>query len=191
MFTREYQNQLITNLRNIFGNELVQTEWDSVQYDIHIDNHQRVYAPRHDIAVGPFNSYRDLDIGVDRTKQMQFHSFTKRLCEGFLQHGENLTNLWNSISRCYLAIEIEFSGSSKHMLGSIVNASVSGSIGIVIVKKASINKAIRICNYLKRLEGLGKLKMNMLRNLFIFEDDDFLKLLLDFSSSSQVANQSR
>jgi hypothetical protein len=120
---------------------------------------------------------------------MQFHSFKKRLYEDFLQDRETLTNLWNSISRCYLAIEIEFSGSSKHMLGSIVNASVSGSIGIVIVKKTSLNKAIRICNYLMRLEDFGKLKMNMLRNLIIFEDDDFLKLLLDFRSSSRAANQ--
>jgi len=182
MITQEYQNQLITNLRSIFGNELVKTEWDSVQYDPHLDNHQRVYAPRHDIAVGPFNSYWDLDIGVDNTKQMQSHSFTKKLYKDFLKDRETLKKLWNSVSRCYLAIEIEFSGTSKHMLGSIVNASVSGSIGIVIVKKTSIDKAVRISNYLMRLEDFGKLKMNMLRNLIIFEENEFLNLLLDSQS---------
>lgn len=182
MIARKYQNQLETNLRSIFGNEPVKTEWDSVQYDPHIDNHQRVYAPRHDIAVGPFNSYWDLDIGVDNTKQMQSHSFTKRLYRDFLKDRESLKKLWNSISRCYLAIEIEFSGSSKQMLGSVVNASVSGSIGIVIVKKTDTDKAIRICNYLMRLEDFGKLKMKMLRNLIIFEEDEFLKWLLDFQS---------
>lgn len=187
MRTRDYQNQLITHFRNIFGDEFVQTEWDSVQYDIHIDNHRRVYAPRHDIAIGPFNSYVDLDIGADRTKQMQLHPFTKRIYEDYLQDRETLSKLWNSRSRCYLAIEIEFSGSSKQMLGSIVNASVSGSIGIVIVKKANINKAIRLCNYLMRLEDFGYLKMKMLRNLTIFEDDDFLRFLSNFKTSPQAS----
>lgn len=184
MLAHEYQNQLITNLRSIFGDELVEPEWDSVKYDLHSGNHKIVYAPRHDIAVGPFNSYLNFDIGIDATELMQSHPFTKRLYKDYLKDRDTLKKCWNSLSRCYLAIEIEFSGSSKQLLGSMVNAAVSGSIGIVIVKKTDIEKANRISTYLMRLEDFEKVKLNMLRNLIIFECDDFLKLLLDFQSSN-------
>jgi len=184
MLASEYQNQLITILRNIFGSELVRPEWDSVQYDLHSGNHKIVYAPRHDIAVGPFNSLWDFDIGTDATKSMQFHPFTKRLYKDYLRDRDTLKKCWNSLSRCYLAIEIEFSGSSKHLLGSILNAAVSGSIGIVIVNKNNMAKAVRMVNYLLRLEDFEKVKLNVLRNLIIFDCDDFLKLLLDFQGSN-------
>jgi len=184
MLTHEYQNQLIANLRSIFGSELVKAEWDSVQYDSHSGNHKIVYAPRHDIAVGPFNTYLNFDIGTDETKRMQSHPFTKRLYKDYLKNRDTLKKCWNSLSRCYLAIEIELSGSSKHLLGSILNAAVSGSIGIVIVKKTNIEKTVRISNYLLRLEDFEKVKLNVLRNLIIFDCDDFLKLLLDFQGSN-------
>ncbi len=184
MRTREYQNQLVTNLRSIFGDKLVEPEWDSVKYDLHSGNHKIVYAPRHDIAVGPFNSGLDLDIGTDKTKPMQSHAFTKRLYKDYLKNRDTLKKCWNSLSRCYLAIEIEFSGSSKQLLGGIINAAISGSIGIVIVKKTNIEKAERLTKYLFRLEEFEKVTLNVLRNLIIFEDDDFLKLLLDFQGSN-------
>ena len=34
MLTREYQNQLVTSLRSIFGEGLVEPEWDSIKYDL-------------------------------------------------------------------------------------------------------------------------------------------------------------
>ena len=184
MLTREYQNQLVTNLRSIFGDELVEPEWDSVKYSRHSGNHKIVYAPRHDIAVGPFNSLWDFDVRTDVTKPMRSHPFTKRLYKDYLKDRDTLRRCWNSLSRCYLAIEIEFSGSSKHLLGSMLNAVVSGSIGIVIVNETNIQKAIRMSNYLMRLEDFEKVKLNVLRNLIIFDRDDFLKLLLDFQGSN-------
>ena len=184
MLTREYQNQLVTNLRNIFGNELVVPEWDSVRASLHSGDHKIVYAPRHDIAVGPFNSLLNFDIGTDATKPMQSNPFTRRLYRDYLRERDTLRRCWNSLSRCYLAIEIEFSGSSKHLLGSMLNAVVSGSIGIVIVNETNIQKAIRMSNYLMRLEDFEKVKLNVLRNLIIFDRDDFLKLLLDFQGSN-------
>jgi len=176
-----YQNKLIIDFRSIFGNDMVEKEWDSVKFDGHYDNHKRVYAPRHDIAIGPFNSYPDLDIGRDNTKRMQSHPFTKRLIRDVLQNRGTLKKTWNSFSRCYLAIEIEFTGSSKHILGSLINASVSGSIGIVINNKRNSTKLDRMWRYLKRLEGLGRMKIYTLNNLIIFDDDEFLELLSEFT----------
>lgn len=179
--TSNYQNKLIIDFRSIFGNEVVKKEWDSVKFDGHIDNHKLVYAPRHDIAIGPFNSDMNLDTGIDNTKCMQSHPFTKRLIKDVLQNRGTLKKTWNSFSRCYLAIEIEFTGSSKHILGSLINASVSGSIGIVINNKHNSTKVDRIWRYLKRLEGLGRMKIYTLNNLIIFDNDEFLELLSEFT----------
>jgi hypothetical protein len=175
--SRAYQTKLAGILRDIFGKEMVKTEWDSVRFDGHFGNHHQIYAPRHDIAVGPFNSYADLDIGNDQTKAMLKHPFTKKIIKTVLNQREKIDKIWNSFSRCFLAIEIEFSGSEKHMLGSIINASVSGSIGIVISNHANIEKVKRLSKYILRLEGLEQIELNSLRNLVIFEQEDFIYFL--------------
>ncbi len=181
MNARDYQNKIRTGLQHIFPNESVEREWDSVKFDFHTGNHRDVYAPRHDLAVSPFNTYPDLDISVDRTKVMQTHPFTKRLIKDKLEAGLSLKKLWNSSSRCYLAIEIEFSGSSKHILGSILNASVSGSLGIVVADSHNRSKIDNLVHYFLRLESLELLKLNkIIANLFVFEDDEFLDLLSEF-----------
>lgn len=180
MNANEYQNKIADILRNIFGNDLVKTEWDSVTCDGHTANHTKIYAPRHDIAIGPFNSYADLDIGIDRTWNMRKHPFTKELINKELKHREVLDKVWNKYSRCFLAIEIEFSGSSKHTMGSIINAVVSGSIGIIITTEERMKKVNRIYKYVLRLENLGNLEINVLRNLIIFNDKQFLELLNKF-----------
>ena len=183
MLAKDYQDRIASILKNIFAASSIRTEWDSVKYDSHSGNHGIVYAPRHDIAVGPFNSYWDLDIGVDKTKTMMRHPFTKKLYKDILRYRDPLRKIWNSRSRCYLAIEIDFSGTSKHMLGSIINASASGSIAIYIVKKTGNDKAIRLSNYLMRLEDYEFLKFNMLRNLIMFNDDEFLEFLSALKTS--------
>jgi|WetSurMetagenome_2_1015567.scaffolds.fasta_scaffold91088_2 hypothetical protein len=177
MEAKDYQNKLVKDLRLTFGNELVEKEWDSVKYDPHSGNHTLVYAPRIDIAVGPFNPYMDLDIGIDNTKPMQSHPFTKRLYKDELQYRATLKKVWNSFSLCYLAIEIEFSGSSKHILGSIVNASISGSIGIIVANKTTLKKAVRISKYLLRLEERKGFGVNHLRNLIIYSEDEFSQIV--------------
>ena len=175
--SREYQSKVAIMLRGIFGKELVETEWDSVQYDGHAGNHSQVYAPRLDIAVGPFNSYTNLDIGDDQTKVMRSHPFTKKLIKTILSQRETIGKVWNSFSRCFLAIEIDFSGSEKHILGSIINATVSGSIGIVITNHENFKRANRLVSYIMRLEGLDRIDLNVLRNLIIFEQEDFISFL--------------
>lgn len=180
MASLSYQDKLFASLRSIFGDDQVKKEWDSVKFDGHVDNHKIVYAPRHDIAVGPFNSYADLDLGRDNTRRMLSHPFTKRLIRDVLRNRGTLKETWNSFSRCYLAIEIEFTGTSKHILGSMINASVSGSIGIVIDNKFNSTKVDRIWRYLLRLEGLGRMRLYTIKNLIFFDKDEFLKLLSEF-----------
>jgi hypothetical protein len=175
----DYQDKLILDFQRIFPSNQVLKEWDTVKYDPHFSNHKDVYAPRVDIAIGPFNDYSDLDCGIDRTKLMKTHPFIKKLTEDKREAGLRMKDLWNSFSRCFIAIEIEFSGTSKHILGSMINASVNGSIGIVLTNKVNYDKTNRIFSYFLRLESLERMKLTTLGNLFVYEQSQFQTLLLN------------
>ena len=180
MKATDYQNKVVELLEDIFDKNLVCKEWDSVKNDGHFNNHKLVYAPRLDIAVGPFNSNMNLDIGQDKTEKMKKHFFTKKLWEECLRDRDKMKNIWNKFNRCYLAIEIEFETGPKHAFGSLINAVVSGALAFVIVKNEKKKKEIeRLSNYIFRLEGLELFELNSLRNLIIFEQDEFIQLLLE------------
>lgn len=102
---------------------------------------------------------------------------------------QEFNEFWNHDSRCYLAIEIELgnnkstSNSSKHILGSLINASVTGSIGIVITD-CNKRKVERLYNYLLRLRYLGLLQLNTLGNLIIIDKDAFISILLELKNGN-------
>jgi len=183
MNTKEYQSIIFDSLNDIFQDEDVKREWDSLKDDPHISNHKEIYGPRLDIAVGPFNSYFNLDVGMDSTDLMKEHPFTKRIVEEIAWDEEDFNKCWNNFSRCYLAIEIEFgsnkktSNSLKHILGSIINASVTGSIGIIVTDKNTAKKVDRLYYYLLRLKGLERLQINTINNLIRIDKDDFTTIL--------------
>jgi hypothetical protein len=117
---------------------------------------------------------------------MKSHSFTYLLFQDSLEAGCKWSELWNSFSRYYLAIELEYSGLSKHILGSLINASVTGSIGIIITAKQIQAKAYRLENYISRLQSLGLLELNTFKNLFVFEEDAFFEFLSRVPLSHKV-----
>jgi len=171
MNTKEYQSKIFDSLNEIFEEEDVKKEWDSLKYDSHTSNHKQIYGPRLDIAVGPFNGMVELDTPLDNTEVMKNHLFTKRIVEEIAWDKKDFNKCWNDFSRCYLAIEIELgsnkksSNSLKHILGSIINASVSGSIGIVITDTFTVKKVNRLYYYLLRLKHLELLEVKTLDNL--------------------------
>lgn len=168
----EYQEVVKNLLEDIFGKDLVKKEWDSAKHDSRTANHKLVYAPRTDIAVGPFNSFVDLDIGMDRTAVMKDHPLVKKL-----ERERKL--LWNNFARCFLAIEIVFSGSSKHMAGDILNASATGAIGFIVASDKEYKKVKRIHNYYYRLDGYGRLGGDGIRNLIVFDQRSFIEFLME------------
>ena len=180
MTTKEYQTRVFKILQSIFGVDLVRQEWDSLQYDGHGSyNKQITYSPRLDLAVGPFNGLTDLDLGVDQTKSMKKHPLTKRLFKDAISRWSTLDEAWKPTSRCYLAIEIEHSGSSKHIMGDIINVCASGSLGILVVNNKNYEKANRIYKYLNRLIDFERFDMNGLKNLIIFKDSEFIKVIAE------------
>jgi hypothetical protein len=188
MNTREYQNSIFNTLKEIFGKEYVEKEWDSLKYDSHISNHKEVYGPRLDIAVGPFNGMVELDTPLDNTACMKNHPLTRRIVEEIAWDDEDFDKCWNDFSRCYMAIEIELgrnngsSNSLKHILGSLINATVSGSIGIMITDSNTDKKVGRLYWYLHRLRDLERLQINTIDNLIIIDKERFMDILSEIKA---------
>jgi len=178
---RNYQELVCNSLRRIFGENNIKKEWD-VAKDGRDDFTRELYCPRLDIAVGPFNVDRNVnhnDMEIERTVRTHRNLISRMLRYSERRVGninEFLRNK-NENPRCFLAIEIENSGSSKHMLGNIANVSIIGSIGIVIPfndKKLSLCKRIR--KYIAFATDVGKIK-TIFKNVLIINKENFLQVL--------------
>jgi hypothetical protein len=84
---------------------------------------------------------------------------------------------FNPNPRCLLAVEIEFGGSSKHILGDFTNASMMGLVGVVIAPPDNFEKASRIYRYVGFIRNVHKAPAGLFRNLVLFQTDEFLRLL--------------
>jgi len=75
--------------------------------------------------------------------------------------------------RYAVAIEVVFSGSSKHVLGDITNASVLGLYGFVIANEEMLLKAKRIFKYIQKLKQIRKISGEMYNNVKIVSTQEF------------------
>lgn len=192
MSTREFQNRTLTNLRLKLPSECqVVNEW------VAFNGFRNHYSPRVDIAVGPFSitrgenqiqQYNDflLNESVEAFLR-QAYSFhiqnigEEHLNEIIIPDFHRLTHT-NSNARCFLAIEIENNNSKKHILGSIVNASSLGRIGIgVAYNDRTLRTFVRILNYLGFLKRVEKNTYDTTNFLILTKDQ--LDLLLNFNEN--------
>lgn len=130
-----------------------------------------VYAPRLDVAVGPFN----IEEGnkANEIKNAFVHNAPQRLKD--LVRSAELRE--NGNPRCTLAIEVVYSGSSKHILGDITNASMMGLYGFVVASSSTFDKLKRIFEYSKVIKRVGKAPEDLFSNVCVISDEKFLKLL--------------
>lgn len=175
----EYQNLVVDLLKKIFPNNDVRKEWDSVSFDKKRSDHKDVYAPRIDVAVGPFNTRSNIKNNDDHTEVMKNCLLVQRL-------NQQYDLIWNDLSKCFLAIEIVFSGNSKHVMGDFLNATSIGAIGIIISRGARHKKATRIRKYLSQLEDNKRLDKRSLRNLMVFDDSSFIHFLEDLCTAERL-----
>ncbi|MDA9474704.1 hypothetical protein XI03_09335 [Bradyrhizobium sp. CCBAU 65884] len=164
-------------LCGLFGPDLVKSEW-SVRTDATDKVFDRsTYAPRLDIAVGPFNVTRERKhddlASIDDYGRHPFIRWLRTEVERQNHGGFYL----NPNPRCLLAIELEYSTSSKHILGGITNASLLGAIGVIVGPAAYIAKIQRIAQYAARLRQIEKAHDDMFANIACFPEDEFLRLL--------------
>lgn len=170
MTAAEYQKVAVQGLARHF--QTVEEEWsvgrdstDGLRYGV-------TYAPRFDIAVGPFNTrVGDAPVQSDAIYANRDHPAIRRII------GQNRRIEFNPNPRCLLAIEIEFSGSSKHILGDFTNASMMGLVGVVVVPRSKFHKASRIYRYIEFIKTVHKAPTDLFGNLILFETDQFLAII--------------
>jgi len=178
---KRYQNRVFDILNGIFGEDNVEKEWN-VAKNSQDDFTRALYCPRLDLAVGPFNIHRNTyedNLRIDRTLDANRNLIERlwRASELRVSTFERFVRNKNGNPRCMLAIEIENSGSSKHMLGNIANVSILGAIGIVIPfneKKLALCK--RIKKYVNFATEVEKIKA-VFENVLIVDKADFLRAI--------------
>ena len=133
----------------------------------------RRYAPRVDIAVGPYStSSGRLPMSLEMFPGTMHYWF-----EG-LRTNEN--------PRCLLAVEIVNSGSAKHMLGDLLNASALGLYGLVVCNEAVLAKVHRNWEYARQLANVGKIPA-LFQNIRVISFSEFIRTMrpsLDSEPSS-------
>ncbi|WP_454624849.1 hypothetical protein [Bradyrhizobium cenepequi] len=177
MGAKETQAEIRGILGTMFDPELVKSEW-SVRAGATDDVYDRTsYAPRLDLAVGPFNlTQENKAADLARIAEFQGHPLVQRLRHEVVQLN-NGGFYFNRNPRCLLAIELEYSTSSKHILGGITNASLLGFIGVIVGSRRYIDKIQRIYQYACRLREVEKAHDDMFANIACFQEEDFLRLL--------------
>jgi hypothetical protein len=170
---RAYQQRAKELLQRHYPREQVETQWYPFKGE-----ERNMYWPVVDIAVGPFAMRERL--GYRYTELMSdTRTFVERLMEF---HNRNVEELgermdfetllgFNENARCLFCIEIEESGSRKHCLGNLVNASALGRIGLLVARnRRTLNIFVRERAYLKFLEDVGKNTFKTANALVVTEE---------------------
>jgi hypothetical protein len=178
MTGKEIQAAVYQDLTNFFDPTLIIKEWSVRKGAADAFGDSASYAPRLDIAVGPFNlTFQDRASDADAIRNFSFrHPLIQWLNEE-IRTRNNGGFYVNHNPRCLLAIEVEHSTSSKHILGAITNASMLGLLGVVIGSSVHIAKVRRIHAYACKLKEVGKAHDDMFGNVACFEEAEFLDLL--------------
>ena len=168
MLASGYQERVTEILGRVFGNQTVIPEWSVAKDAADMFHGRGTYAPRLDIAVGPFNITPNVEDNLRAIDSRAEHPLIRQMRTRIESPNPN--------PRCLLAIEIEFSGSSKHILGDFTNASMMGWVGVVIGNSENTEKIRRVGNYAALLHALGKAP-SLFRNVLTFQDSEFLKFV--------------
>ncbi len=175
-----YQEHTKEILERLFSPELVEKEWSIWKDAKDRWRNRQSYAPRLDIAVGPFNltsenRHRD----TTAIRGFERHPVISHLIEIGREQNNGDFN-YNINPRCLLAIEIEFSGSSKHILGNFTNASMMGLIGLVIGPVEKYAKISRVGDYFRTVRELEKAPPELFSNTVHMECEEFSELLQSY-----------
>jgi hypothetical protein len=153
----EYQAQVKLSLERIYGE--VSVQWSALR-----GQGRNTYAPRVDVAVGPFAIHRRY---IEEYTNLL--NVTRPFIESLLvRHNRNAEGIgqpvtfgdilhFNDNARCLISIEIEECGGRKHCLGNLVNVSSLGRVGILVARTDAVLRTfIRQRSYFQFLEDVGK-----------------------------------
>jgi hypothetical protein len=126
-----------------------------------------VLVARVDITVGPFATDRQCIVEYHRLGRTHRGLLTP-LHEQFVANAQtfgatdlvpDLDDLLarNSNARCFMAIEIEGSGSRKHIMGGMINAAALGRLGVSLAaSEANLRTFLRVRQCMLFLGAVGK-----------------------------------
>jgi len=158
MKEREYQHKVKRELERIYSGEEVEVQW----YPFRGEG-PRQYCPIVDVAVGPFATERRYETRYAELLE-KTRAFVQCLVE---KHNHNVAEpektsfeaiaYFNENARCLFCIEVEETGTRKHCLGDLVNASALGRIGLLIARSQKVLRIfVRQRVYLRYLADVGK-----------------------------------
>lgn len=187
--SREFESPLQSLLRAYLGRKHITEEVVRSWYPFR-SQHASFYSPITDIAVGPFAVTEILISEYNRLQeriQDLIDDLESCFRENYNQYGGHFPQIpdypftdfiGNENARCFIAIEIESkSPTRKHKMGSIINASALGRVGIVIgMDEYTVKVMIRILGYLKFLASVEKPTFKP-DNIFIVSKDQIIRIL--------------
>ncbi len=176
MSGQEIQRAIFNELRVHFDPLQVVSEWSVRREATDAFDDAASYAPRLDVAVGPFNTTfenrHDHAVAIHNVRHPILEKIRRAVSD------QNYGSIYqNQNPRCLLAIEVESRTSSKHILGGITNASMLGLLGIIIGPATYIQKIRRIHAYACKLKEVEKAHGDMFGNVACLEDCEFLTML--------------
>ena len=166
-------------LENVFGNGSVIPEWDIAKNSQDALRKGLQYCPRIDFAIKPLN----IDRNIARNSFLINQAYEKNhdLIDELKKNG--LTSpQWteNANPRCFLAIECENKTSTKHRLGSLINASAIGKVGILVALNPKVYRSYdRILSYLEFLQQ-NKKQNEMQNNFLVIQWENFEAILKEY-----------
>jgi len=166
------------------------------------ESRYRSYSPIIDISIGPFSEEKGVSLWYDYDRLVtnssslidamleQFRQNYQIFGSGIFEIGERIlptdytsfltTNAeanWNA--RCFMAIEVEDSGSEKHLLGDLINVSISGRVGVVIgCNQNKLETFLRQLDYLAYTVRAKKITFNS-RNIIVLKSEQFEDILIN------------
>lgn len=188
-YERKVQRSLTEYFQHLGRNPEVESQWTAFKGEA-----VSKYSPRVDVAVGPFaygaKRYVSEYNGLTRASK----KFLSNLLGSFKENANGFSfkhnipddcRMFNSINgnaRCFMAIEIEKSGTRKHRLGDIVNACSLGRIGLIIAwDKGTLKSFLKIAEYFAFLKGVQKPTYGT-RNLIVVSKKQFDTCIKEFST---------
>jgi hypothetical protein len=188
--TKRYEKKIRASLQEYFKNlgkkVEVENQWVPFRGEV-----VSKYSPRVDVAVGPFAYWEEKYIHEYNRLTKVSREFINNLLQSFKANSKKFSfephvpvdcealNNVNENARCFMAIEIEKSGTRKHRLGDIVNACSLGRVGVIIAWDSTALKSfLKIAEYLSFLKS--KLKPTYeTKNLIVVSKEQFLRCFIN------------
>lgn len=175
MTGQEIQDQVIAALAEFVTEDLLIREWSVRRGAEDTFGDKASYAPRLDVAIGPFNpTFQNRHNDAQAIHQAEGPII--RVLRAAIA-GQNPHFYENTNPRCVVGIEVEHDTSSKHILGGITNVSMLGRLGVVIGTPENLDKIRRIHAYVRKLKEVEKAPLDMFGNVGCFGVEEFLQVL--------------